>query len=232
MGGRSSQAVGVPSPVETASRRGVHTPGSSSGGADVVEEDAPGLTNLLRAAGVPAHVDTSYLENWGDMGTIPYCDDQSRSPQVDMPAPDASRPPYLQRTTGQAMGVDQHRASNITPPVIIRPPWVCCAHGLPDPIIERWYDLMHGLPVDEAGLMSAIALAHYAPQGYDKLAGIIAEVEQGRHGDVRNWSSWFAVAIEKARRELNPQGAKKYGGKNGNPRSQSSPIEPRSRPSP
>jgi hypothetical protein len=226
MGGPSSQAVGVPSPVE---RRGVRTPGSSSGGAAVVEEAAPGLNHLLRAVGVPAHVDTSYLDKWGTTETVPYCDDQSSSPHVDMPAPETDHPPYLQRTAGQALDVDQQRASNITAPVITRPAWVCCAHGLPDPVLERWYDLMLGLPVDEAGLMSAMALAHYAIHGYDKLAQIIAEVEQGHHGHVRNWSSWFAVAIENARRELNPEGAAKYGGKNGNPRSKSSPIEPRSR---
>ena len=130
------------------------------------------------------------------------------------------------------MDVGQHRASNITAPVSTRPAWVCCEHGRPDPVLERWYDRMDGMGVDEAGLMSAMSLAQYGDDGYDQLAQIIDQVEQGHHGRVRHWSSWFAQAIETARRALNPEGAAKYGGKNGNPRSKSSPIEPRSRRSP
>ena len=170
-GGRSSQAVGVPSHPNVE----FYNIGSSSWvGTDagytiateqqlepVVEEGTSGSASVLRYAGVPEHIDTSYLEHWGE---TPYLDGEA----------DANHPPYLQRTTDHAMGVDQRRSSSIAaPPAIIRPPWVCCAHGLPDPVLERWYDLMEALPVDESGLLSAIALAHYDPRGYAELAGII-----------------------------------------------------------
>ena len=214
---RPSQVGGVPSHHNVE----LHSIGSSSSsdGADVVyaiatepqldpiiEEGTSGLASALRSAGVPGHVDASYPEQ-----------------RVEPTAAAANRPPYLQRTTGQAMGVDQRRTSSITPPpAIIRPPWVCCAHGRSDPVIERWYDYMKALPVDEAGLQSAIALAQYDPQGYAKLAEIIEQVKEGRHSSrVDNWSAWFAKAVKSARHQLNPEGALRFGGMS---RSQSSPA--------
>ena len=115
-----------------------------------------------------------------------------------------------------------HNAMGMGHPVSDRPSWVCCAHGNRDHNMEHWYDVMVGLPVDEAARMSVISLAQYSPSAYDKVCSIFDKIERGRSGSVINWSSYLARCVETARRELNPAGDRLYGGRGGHARSRSS----------
>jgi hypothetical protein len=68
---------------------------------------------------------------------------------------------------GQAMGIQQQSSSSIdhtssgsiqqqssssidhtSSGSIIRPPWVCCPHGMPSPLMDSWFDAMVDMGCD------------------------------------------------------------------------------------
>jgi len=122
---------------------------------------------------------------------------------------------------GQAMGIQQQSSSSIdhtSSGSIIRPPWVCCPHGMPSPLMDSWFDTMVDMGCDECSRMSLILLAQYSPNGYVLAHRLMDTLTRSRLEPIRHGSAFLASGVEHARRKLNPEGETLYGGLGGQER--------------
>ena len=122
---------------------------------------------------------------------------------------------------GQAMGIQQQSSSSIdhtSSGSISRPPWVCCPHGMPSPLLDSWYDTMVDMGCDECSRMSLVLLAQYSPTGYALAHRLMYKLTRSRLEPIRHGSAFLAAGVESARRQLNPEGETLYGGLGGQDR--------------
>ena len=89
-----------------------------------------------------------------------------------------------------------------------RPAWVCCAHGRPNVTMNHWYDSMIDCGCDAASVRRFALFAHHSPAAY-RLANslfdkLIMWRDDGQH--IKSPSAFIEAGVERARRELNPEG--------------------------
>ena len=143
--------------------------------------------------------------------------------QCDTPQQEAAELNDQQQSSssGQAMGIQQQSSSSIdhiSSRSVSRPPYVCCPHGRSSLLMDRWFDTMIECKCDESSRMSLISLAQYSPEGYDSARQIMNQLTRSRLEPIRHGSAFLASQVEKARRELNPEGETLYGGLGGQDR--------------
>ena len=89
-----------------------------------------------------------------------------------------------------------------------RPAWVCCTHGWQHPTMDMWYDTMLEYGCDDRSAQRLCALAQNSPEAHNLANQLFDKLIMWRRDgeQLKNPSGFIEKGVERARRELNPDG--------------------------
>ena len=89
-----------------------------------------------------------------------------------------------------------------------RPAWVCCTHGWRHPTMDMWYDTMLEYGCDVRSVQRLCALAQNSPEAHNLANQLFDKLIMWRRDgeQLKNPSAFIEKGVERARREMNPDG--------------------------
>jgi hypothetical protein len=124
-----------------------------------------------------------------------------------------SGPAHNDRRRSRSRHAASGSAQSTPRPSTSRPVWVCCSHGRPNVTMDYWYDKMIGCGCDEGSVSRFMAFSHYSPAAYLLANSLFDKLIMWRRNDqrIKCPSAFIEAGVEKARRELHPEGEKHLG---------------------
>jgi hypothetical protein len=124
-----------------------------------------------------------------------------------------SKPAHNDRRRSRSRHASSGSAQSTPRPSTPRPQWVCCSHGRSTVTMDHWYDTMIGCGCDEGSVRRFMAFSQHSPAAYMLANSLLDKLIMWRSDEqrVKSPSAFIEAGVEKARRELHPEGEKHLG---------------------